>query len=213
MTALPIRDLTLDLRVERFPYHQPFRISGHVFTETALLVAELSDGVHAGRGEGAGVYYLGDDIDHMVAEASRVRGAIERGATRVDDFLARQVAFVAEQVAKVQAAAGSIGGVVTHACPKCSAGFLRRIPKRAGGFFWGCSRHSEGCDGAFSDVDGKPQTVERAIPCPACRLGKLRKASTDRGTFWACTRYKEGCKFTLPDAKGRPSFRPQAGRR
>lgn len=74
--------LTLDLRVERFPYHQPFRISGHVFTETALLVATLSDGTHAGRGEGAGVYYLGDDIDHMLVEATQVRGAIEGGATR-----------------------------------------------------------------------------------------------------------------------------------
>jgi len=74
--------LALDLRVERFPYHRPFRISGHVFTETALLVAELSDGEHRGRGEGAGVYYLGDDIDHMLAEAQSVRGAIEAGATR-----------------------------------------------------------------------------------------------------------------------------------
>ncbi len=84
MATQSMRELTLDLRVERFPYHQPFRISGHVFTETALLVAELSDGEHVGRGEGAGVYYLGDDIDHMVAEASRVRGAIEQGKTRGD---------------------------------------------------------------------------------------------------------------------------------
>ncbi len=84
MATQSIKELTLDLRVERFPYHQPFRISGHVFTETALLVAELSDGTHAGRGEGAGVYYLGDDIEHMLAEATRVRGDIERGATRED---------------------------------------------------------------------------------------------------------------------------------
>ena len=84
MATQSIRELTLDLRVERFPYHQPFRISGHIFTETALLVAELSDGKHIGRGEGAGVYYLGDDIEHMLAEATRVRGDIERGATRED---------------------------------------------------------------------------------------------------------------------------------
>lgn len=84
MATQGLRGLTLDLRVERFPYHQPFRISGHVFTETALLVAELSDGEHVGRGEGAGVYYLGDDIDHMIAEAARARGAIEQGATRED---------------------------------------------------------------------------------------------------------------------------------
>ncbi|HKX87705.1 MAG TPA: hypothetical protein VJM13_00720 [Sphingopyxis sp.] len=82
MATHSTRNLTLDLRVERFPYHQPFRISGHVFTETALLVAELSDGTHVGRGEGAGVYYLGDDIDHMLAEATRVREDIERGSTR-----------------------------------------------------------------------------------------------------------------------------------
>lgn len=84
MATQQTRGLTLDLRVERFPYHQPFRISGHVFTETALLVAELSDGTLIGRGEGAGVYYLGDDIEHMLAEATRVREHIERGATRED---------------------------------------------------------------------------------------------------------------------------------
>ncbi|WP_338425232.1 dipeptide epimerase [Sphingopyxis kveilinensis] len=84
MATQRTQGLTLDLRVERFPYHQPFRISGHVFTETALLVAELSDGEHVGRGEGAGVYYLGDDIDHMLGQAARVQGAIERGATRED---------------------------------------------------------------------------------------------------------------------------------
>lgn len=84
MATQQTKGLTLDLRVERFPYHQPFRISGHVFTETALLVAELSDGTHIGRGEGAGVYYLGDDIEHMLAEATRVRDDIERGATRED---------------------------------------------------------------------------------------------------------------------------------
>ena len=84
MATQRTRELTLDLRVERFPYHQPFRISGHVFTETALLVAELSDGEHVGRGEGAGVYYLGDDIDHMLGQADSVRVAIERGATRED---------------------------------------------------------------------------------------------------------------------------------
>ncbi len=84
MATQRTQELTLDLRVERFPYHQPFRISGHVFTETALLVAELSDGEHVGRGEGAGVYYLGDDIDHMLGQAASVQGAIERGATRED---------------------------------------------------------------------------------------------------------------------------------
>lgn len=74
--------LQLNLTVERFAYRQPFRISGHVFTESRVLVAKLSDGEHGGRGEGAGVYYLGDDIDHMRAAAEGARAAIEAGAGR-----------------------------------------------------------------------------------------------------------------------------------
>tara|TARA_R110002072_G_scaffold242564_19_gene401562 strand:+ start:14093 stop:15100 length:1008 start_codon:yes stop_codon:yes gene_type:complete len=74
--------LQLELTVERFAYRQPFRISGHVFTETRVLVAKLSDGEHRGRGEGAGVYYLGDDVDHMMAQAEGARAAIEAGASR-----------------------------------------------------------------------------------------------------------------------------------
>lgn len=75
---------TVRLSVEHFPYHQPFRISGHVFTETAVLLAEISDGTHVGRGEGAGVYYLGDDIDHMLRQATSVVAALEGGAGRHD---------------------------------------------------------------------------------------------------------------------------------
>jgi L-Ala-D/L-Glu epimerase len=82
MTIRAQTALTLTLKVERFAYRQPFRISGHVFTETPVLVAEIGNGRHTGRGEGAGVYYLGDDIDHMLAEAERARPAIETGITR-----------------------------------------------------------------------------------------------------------------------------------
>ena len=44
MDSAGARSVTLDLRVERYPFHHPFRISGHVFTETDLLVVELDDG-------------------------------------------------------------------------------------------------------------------------------------------------------------------------
>ena len=73
---------TLRLREERFAFREPFRIAGHLFTETTVLVAEISSGAHAGRGEAVGVYYLGDDLGHMRAEAERVRAAIEAGAGR-----------------------------------------------------------------------------------------------------------------------------------
>ena len=76
--------LMLRAHAESFAYAKPFRISGHVFTETALVVAELSDGTHRGRGEAAGVYYLGDDVAAMLAAIEGVRAAIEAGATRTD---------------------------------------------------------------------------------------------------------------------------------
>ncbi|WP_417620212.1 dipeptide epimerase [Parasphingorhabdus sp.] len=76
--------LQLALTVEQYPYRQPFQISGHVFEKTSVLVAELFDGKQRGYGEGAGVYYLGDDIEHMVTQAESVREAIESGATRED---------------------------------------------------------------------------------------------------------------------------------
>jgi len=72
------------LKVENFPYKKPFRISGYVFTETAVLLAEIGDGAHVGRGEGAGVYFLGDNAEHMVRQAEGVKAAIEAGAGRLD---------------------------------------------------------------------------------------------------------------------------------
>ncbi len=74
----------LNVRRESFAYAKPFRIAGHVFTETVVVVTELSDGTHIGRGEGAGAYYLGDDADTMEAAIESVRSAIEAGATRAD---------------------------------------------------------------------------------------------------------------------------------
>jgi L-alanine-DL-glutamate epimerase-like enolase superfamily enzyme len=61
---------------------EPFRISGYVFEAMPAIVATVSDGRHTGRGEAAGVYYLGDDPAHMEAELERVRGAIEAGIDR-----------------------------------------------------------------------------------------------------------------------------------
>ncbi|MEN9931511.1 MAG: hypothetical protein RIS17_84, partial [Pseudomonadota bacterium] len=48
------------------------------------LLARISEGEHTGCGEAAGVYYLKDDAPHMLAEAERVRAAIEAGASRDD---------------------------------------------------------------------------------------------------------------------------------
>ena len=72
----------LVLREERFAFREPFRISGHLFTETVVLVAEIAEGPHTGRGEGAGVYYLGDDLARMRRQAESVRAEIAAGTDR-----------------------------------------------------------------------------------------------------------------------------------
>lgn len=76
------RSRALALSVEEFGYKKPFRISGHVFEKTVVLVASVTQAECEGRGEGAGAYYLGDDVDNMVRQAEAARGAVEAGVTR-----------------------------------------------------------------------------------------------------------------------------------
>src|SRR5687767_3978683 len=75
---------TLTLREERFAFREPFRITGNLFTETSVLVAEIAAGDHVGLGEGSGVYYLGDDLAHMREAAESVRPHLEAGADRAE---------------------------------------------------------------------------------------------------------------------------------
>ena len=74
--------LTLDVVVETLRLAEPFRIAGHVFDGRDAIIVTLSDGEHVGRGEASGVYYVGDDLPHMLAEIERTRAAIEAGPSR-----------------------------------------------------------------------------------------------------------------------------------
>lgn len=74
----------LALREERFAFREPFRIAGHEFTETKVLVAQIADGDTIGLGEGAGVYYLGDDLARMRDQAESARAELEAGAGRAE---------------------------------------------------------------------------------------------------------------------------------
>mgnify|MGYP004511735455 CR=1 FL=1 len=74
--------LSLDVAVERLPFAKPFRIAGHVFTESPVVVVALSDGLHTGRGEASGVYYLDDGADAMMAALETVREGLQDGMTR-----------------------------------------------------------------------------------------------------------------------------------
>ena len=70
--------LTLDVTVEALPLAKPFRISGHVFTQSDVVVVTLSDGTSTGRGEASGVYYLHENAPAMVAAIERVRPRSKR---------------------------------------------------------------------------------------------------------------------------------------
>ncbi|RYY34589.1 MAG: dipeptide epimerase, partial [Sphingomonadales bacterium] len=75
--------MKLTVARESLPLNAPFRISGHVFETSDIIVVTLEDGEARGRGEAAGVYYLGDDVDHMLAAIEAARGAIEAGIDRM----------------------------------------------------------------------------------------------------------------------------------
>ena len=76
--------MRLTLVAEEVRLAEPFTISGYVFEKSDVLVATIEDGPHRGRGEGAGVYYLGDDLANMRAQAESVRDRVEAGLTRAD---------------------------------------------------------------------------------------------------------------------------------
>ena len=74
--------LQLCVAVEQVELAAPFRISGFVFERQDVVVVTLRDGSHRGRGEAAGVYYLKDDSQKMVATLEAHRAQIERGIDR-----------------------------------------------------------------------------------------------------------------------------------
>jgi L-alanine-DL-glutamate epimerase-like enolase superfamily enzyme len=74
--------VTLSVSVEKLRLSAPFRISGFVFEEQDVVVVELRDGQHRGRGEASGVYYLDDKIDKIVAAIESRRTVIESGLDR-----------------------------------------------------------------------------------------------------------------------------------
>lgn len=72
----------LEYRVETHRLAAPFRISGYVFEASDVVVVELSDGKHRGRGEAAGVYYLKDEAPQIVEQLESNRAAIEACGSR-----------------------------------------------------------------------------------------------------------------------------------
>jgi L-alanine-DL-glutamate epimerase-like enolase superfamily enzyme len=65
---------------EAWKFKQPLRITGHTFDTARLLHVKITEDGRSGHGEGAGVYYLEETVESMMAQAELVRGELEEGA-------------------------------------------------------------------------------------------------------------------------------------
>lgn len=72
----------LSWRLERWPLARPFVTAGTVDTDVEVLVVAIAEGDAVGRGEAAGVHYLGETGPGMADQVDAVRAAIEAGAGR-----------------------------------------------------------------------------------------------------------------------------------
>jgi len=76
--------MELSVRIERWPLAGAFTISRGSKTEAVVVVAELSDGAHRGRGEAVPYARYGETPDGVVAAIAAMRPALQRGLDRAD---------------------------------------------------------------------------------------------------------------------------------
>lgn len=72
----------LTVRNEHWKCKSPFRITGHTWTGFDLVVCEIEEYRHVGRGEAAGIFYLDENAAGMEEQIRSVAHHVERGATR-----------------------------------------------------------------------------------------------------------------------------------
>jgi L-Ala-D/L-Glu epimerase len=75
--------MNLSVRIERWPLAGAFAISRGSKTEAVVVVAELDDGVHRGRGECVPYARYGETVEGVVAAIAAMRGAAQDGLDRV----------------------------------------------------------------------------------------------------------------------------------
>ncbi|HUS25682.1 MAG TPA: N-acetyl-D-Glu racemase DgcA [Candidatus Binatia bacterium] len=73
---------TLSVRAEHWPAKTPFRIAGRSWDGFDLVVCELREGAHTGRGEAEGVFYLDETPATMQPQIASAAAEIEAGADR-----------------------------------------------------------------------------------------------------------------------------------
>ena len=72
----------VEFSIEKWPFVEPFVITGHTFNDSSVLHVRISEDGHTGCGEAAGVYYLDESAESMMNQALQVKAAIESGCTR-----------------------------------------------------------------------------------------------------------------------------------
>jgi L-Ala-D/L-Glu epimerase len=76
--------MELSVRIERWPLAGAFTISRGTKTEAVVVVAELTDGTHRGRGEAVPYARYGETPDGIVAAIEAMRPTLRQGLSRAD---------------------------------------------------------------------------------------------------------------------------------
>ncbi len=76
--------MKLHAQIERWPVAGAFTISRGAKTHVDVVVAEILDGDHAGRGEGTAIYYHGESAESVLAQIMAQADAVANGLTRAE---------------------------------------------------------------------------------------------------------------------------------
>ena len=76
--------IRLSTHVETWDLKTPFRITGQRIDAAVAVVVQVADGDFVGRGEGEGVFYLGETPQRMLEQVRAVEKSIREGAGRED---------------------------------------------------------------------------------------------------------------------------------
>lgn len=98
----------------------------------------------------------------LTALYERMLKGVEQGTAALDAFIAKQEAFIRDQVTKANSGAVSIAGgkeaapiSTLYKCMACGVGLSRRASRQKGHFWWGCSNFPT-CKLTYPDIKGRP---------------------------------------------------------
>jgi len=74
----------LTARIETWPVAGSFVIARGAKTHVDVVLVEISDGIHSGRGEATAIYYHGESAETVLAQAQAMAPAVAGGLARAD---------------------------------------------------------------------------------------------------------------------------------